>query len=210
MSSFRKSIKLENHSLTVFIFLNRLLRYRHCAKHFLKLEESWHALENVTVLAHDILTWRKNISQLKCAAEYHSEDDCLNFIQCNNFLAEYSLVYCDKIGDVLQETAESGAVVVCSDGTRHVFLSSEGVVVISRMLRKKDKKKWNVLTSYIPYERRIKTVTAQTVYERFFTALDNVLRKIEKHRPYCFVNKELWEKYKSMALKYAEAPDEYL
>jgi hypothetical protein len=206
MSSYTQRITLENRSLTVFVFKRSTVRHRHCAKHFLSLDESWHALENIPISAHDILIWRKNISLLKCAVEAHSQADCLNFPQCDKLLADYSVVYCDKIAAVLRETAETGAVAEYSDGMRHLYLSSDGVIVISRKLSGNPAMKWNVVTSYVPYENRVKTITPQTVYERFFTALDKALRVVtHQGGSYRYINMELWKNYKSMVLMYGDA-----
>ncbi|MGB3974898.1 MAG: hypothetical protein WBM02_10790 [bacterium] len=206
MSPFIQSITLEDRLLNVFIFRRQNNRHRHCAKHFLNLSESWHALENVTASAHEILTWRRYLWQLKCEVGFHSQEDCLNFPQCDKLLQDYSVVYCDKIVDVLCETVESGAVAVYSNGMNHLYLSSDGVIVITHKFGPDDETRCNVVTAYVPYENRIKTVTEHTVYERFFTALDKALRVVMRqggsHR---LIDKELWDKYKAMLLVYGDA-----
>lgn len=186
-----------------WIFRDRLSRHQHCAKHFLNLDESWHALEGVGATAHQRLTWRKNLSALKCAIEGHDPDKCVNFRQCSNEIEAALPPYQQKTGAVILESFETGAVAFLDTEKKCLCVSADGVLVIMARLKDlPDADAWNVLTSFVAHDGRYEAVTETLVFERFFKAVDKAFQVIRRSGKCRLLSPVLWDSYKTMLLEW--------
>jgi len=191
----RTTINFQGKNCNVRLFRKKYRLAGHIFKHFLNGCEPWHTLENISFSYNTRTNARITIKQTGCSGEFHSHKTCRQFDLCAKYLSDFSDEYTAKIAEVLSETCESGAWMYFESKERCLFLSSEGVVVLLGLPggRYRD---YNVLTCFLPYDKRLKSQPDIKPFEQFFNSLDYINRRFFR-RGICSgsSNPNLWANY---------------